>query len=59
MVGLLPVLGVALQAPVDDVDGGAKPRSDPVLLVCPVNGKKSLNKKYVLNREAKAVPDID
>jgi hypothetical protein len=26
LVGLLPVLGVALQAPLDDVDGGAKPR---------------------------------
>ncbi len=26
LVGLLPVLGVALKASVDDVDGGAKPR---------------------------------
>ncbi len=25
LLGLLPVLGVALQAPVDDVDGGPKP----------------------------------
>jgi hypothetical protein len=41
LVRLLPVLGIALQAPIYDVDGGAKPRSDPVLLVCSVNGKKS------------------
>jgi hypothetical protein len=41
LVGLLPVLGVALQAPIYDVDGGAKSRPDPVLLVCPVNRKKS------------------
>jgi hypothetical protein len=44
LVGLLPILGVALQAPIYDIDGGAKPRSDPVLLVCPVNGKKSYKK---------------
>jgi hypothetical protein len=25
LVGLLPVLGVALQAPLDDVDSGTKP----------------------------------
>jgi hypothetical protein len=26
LIGLLPILGVALQASVDDVDGGAKPQ---------------------------------
>jgi hypothetical protein len=46
LVGLLPVLGVALQAPIYDVDGGAKPRSDPIFLVCPVNGNKSYIKYF-------------
>ena len=38
LVGLLAVLGVALQAPVDDVDGGPEPGPDPVLLVNPKQG---------------------
>jgi hypothetical protein len=50
LVGLLPVLGVTLQTPVDDVNGGAKPRPDTVLLVCPVNGRKSYIKICFIGR---------
>ena len=33
LVGLSSILGVALQAPVDDVDGGAEAGPDPIFLV--------------------------